>query len=160
MFKKSIVLLVVILAAPVIAICGETPEEINQQKHDRVMAKIKSIDATTLKSWIENKKDFLLLDVREPGEINAAKILAENSKDIPRGVIEFVFPRLVPNKEATVVIYCSHGKRSAAVTNIINEYGYKNIYNLKDGIFAWIKTGYQVDNFYGTFEMKNFESKF
>jgi hypothetical protein len=35
MFKKSIVLLVVILAAPVIAICGETPEEINQQKHDR-----------------------------------------------------------------------------------------------------------------------------
>ncbi len=160
MLKKSIILLVVILAAPVIAICGGTPEEINQQKHNRVMAQIRSIDVATLKSWIENKKDFILLDVREPDEINAAKIVAENSRDIPRGVVEFIFPRLVPDKETTVVIYCSHGKRSAAVTDIINEYGYKNIYNLKDGIFAWVKAGYQVANFYGTFEMKNFESKF
>lgn len=160
MFKKSIVLLVVILAIPALAKSGETPEEINQQNHARLMEKIKSIDATTLKSWIENKKDFILLDVREPDEINAVKIIAENNMEISRGVIEFTFPRLAPDKEATVVIYCSHGRRSAAVTDIISEYGYKNIYNLKDGIFAWIRAGYQVVNFYGTFEMKKFKSKF
>lgn len=160
MFKKSIVLLVVILAIPAFAKSGDTQKEINQQKHDRLMGKIKSIDATILKSWIENKKDFILLDVREPDEINAVKIIAENSMEISRGVIEFNFPRLVPDKEAMVVIYCSHGWRSAAVTDIISEYGYKNIYNLKDGIFAWIKAGYQVANFYGTFEMKKFKSKF
>lgn len=156
----SIVLLVVLLATPVFAKNDKTPNEMNQQNHAMVMAKIKSIDAATLKSWIESKKDFILLDVREPDEINAVKIIAENSMEIPRGVVEFKFPRWVSDKEATVVIYCSHGWRSAAVTDIINQYGYKNIYNLKDGIFAWIMAGYQVANFYGTFEMKNFESKF
>ena len=139
---------------------GETPEKINQQKHARLIEKIKSIDVATLKSWIENQKDFILLDVREPDEINAVKIIAENSMEIPRGVIEFNFPRLVSSKETTVVIYCSHGWRSAAVADVINQYGYKNIYNLKDGIYAWIKAGYRVDNFYGVFEMKKFESKY
>ena len=138
---------------------GENPEKINQQKYDRLIEKIISIEVTTLKSWIENKKDFILIDVREPDETNAVKITAENSMEIPRGVIEFYFPQLVPNKEATVVIYCSHGWRSAMVTDIIYQYGYKNIYNLKNGIYAWIEAGYRVDNFYGTFEMKEFESK-
>ena len=160
MLKRSLVILVVILAIPAFAKSGDTPEEIIQQKHSIIMEKIKSIDAATLKSWIENKKDFILLDVREPNEINAVKITAENRMEISRGVVDLKFPRLVPDKEATVVIVCSHGFRSAAVTDLISEYGYKNLYNLKDGVFAWINAGYRVANVYGTFEVKEFQSKF
>jgi rhodanese-related sulfurtransferase len=160
MLKKIIVLFVAfLLFLPALAISSESPDEINQKRFASIQGKIKLIDVTTLKSWIENKKKFVLLDVREPDEINAIKIPAENSIEIPRGVIEFLFHTMVPDLEATVVVYCSHGKRSAVVTDIINGYGYKNIYSLKDGIYAWIKAGYQVENFYGTFEMQNFKSK-
>jgi rhodanese-related sulfurtransferase len=160
MTKKIIILFVAFLLMPVLAASSESPDEINKQKFASVQAKIKSIDVTTLKSWIENKKKFILLDVREPDEINAVKIAAENSIEIPRGVVEFLFHTKVPDREATVVVYCSHGKRSAVVTDIINGYGYKNIYSLKDGIFAWIMAGYEVKNLYGTFKMNNFKSIF
>ena len=159
MLRKIIVLLLISLLIPVLALGGESPDEINQQKFASIQAKIKSIDVATLKSWIDSEKKFILLDVREPDEINAMKITAKNNITIPRGVVEFIFPFKVPDLEATVVVYCSHGKRSAVVTDIINGYGYKNIYSLKDGIYAWIKAGYQVENFYGAFEMINFKSR-
>ena len=160
MLKKIIVLLVAFLTIPVLAVSSESPDEINKQRFASIQAKIKSIDVATLKSWIEDKKKFVLLDVREPDEINAVKIPVTNSIEIPRGVVEFFFPSKVSDREATVVVYCSHGKRSAVVTDIINGYGYKNIYSLKDGLYAWIKAGYQVENFYGTFAMKKFQSRF
>jgi rhodanese-related sulfurtransferase len=144
---------------PVSALSGQSPEEINEQRFNEIKAKIKFIDVTTLKSWLENKKTFVLLDVREPDEINAVRIIAENTITIPRGVVDFLFHSMVPDKETTVVVYCSHGNRSAAVTEIIDGYGYKNIYNLQNGLFEWIKSGYPVANFYGTFVMKNFKSK-
>lgn len=160
MLKKIIVLFVAFLLFPALAVSSESPDEINQKRFASIQEKIKSIDVTTLKSWIGNKKNFILLDVREPDEINAVKIPAENRIEIPRGVVEFLFHTMVPDRETTVVVYCSHGKRSSVVTDIINGYGYKNIYSLKDGIYAWIKAGYQVENLYGTFEMQNFKSKF
>ncbi|MDQ7787180.1 MAG: rhodanese-like domain-containing protein [Thermodesulfovibrionales bacterium] len=159
MLRKIIVLFLIFFLMPALVLSSESPDEINKQKFASVQAKIKSIDVATLKSWIDSKKKFILLDVREPDEINAIKIAAENNIEIPRGVVEFYFPSKVPDLEATVVVYCSHGKRSAVVTDIINGYGYKNIYSLKDGIYAWIKAGYQVENFYGTFEMQNFKTK-
>ena len=158
MLKRSLVILVVIIAIPAFAKNGDTPEQIIRQKHVKLMEKIKSIEATTLKSWIENEKNFILLDVRETNELNTFKITTENRMEISRGVVDFRFHQMVPDKEALVVVACSHGWRSAAVTDLLSGYGYKNIYNLKDGIFAWINAGYRVANFYGTFEIKDFKS--
>ena len=162
MFKKCIVLvsLVIMFAAPAFAEKGNNAQEITLKNHEMVMAKIKSIDAATLKEWIDGNKDFILLDVRGNDEINAAQIEADQTIEIPRGVIEFKFPQMVPDKETVVVVFCSHGMRSAAVTNTISAYGYKNIYNLKDGLYSWIGSGYRVANFYGTFEMEKFQSKY
>jgi len=162
MFKKFFVLFVVLsfMPMPIFAESIESPDEINMQKFAKVKEKVKSIDVSTLNLWIKNDKKFILLDVREPAEINAVSIIAKNSMAIPRGVVDFSFHRIVPDKEATVVVYCSHGNRSAVVTDIINGYGYKNIYNLKDGIFEWISAGYPIENFYGSFEMKKFKPKF
>lgn len=124
-------------------------------------ASIQSIDNKTLNSWIEDgEKEFVLLDIREPGEVSAAKIVADESMDIPRGLVEFVFTKKITDHDMPVVVYCKKGGRGALAAATLKELGYKNVYNLEGGILKWITEGYPVSNFFGEFEVKNFESNF
>lgn len=124
-------------------------------------ADIQSIDNKTLHSWMEEgEKEFVLLDIREPGEVSAAKIVADELMEIPRGLVEFVFTKKITNHDTPVVVYCKKGSRGALTASTLKELGYKNVYNLEGGILKWISEGYPVSNFFGEFEVKNFESNF
>lgn len=49
----------------------------------------------------------------------------------------------IPNYKKTV-IYCLTGRRSAeAITLLAGKYGFENLYNLKEGIYAWAD---EIDN--------------
>lgn len=159
MLRKILVVLAISLfALPVFAKDSPTPENISNQMAAAARAKVKSIPAATLKAWIEKEKDFLLLDVRESNEVEAARIETRNHMEIPRGVVEFIFPQKVEKTDTPVVVYCLVGNRSAFVAEVLTRYGYKNVYNLDNGIMGWIKGGYPVANFFGSFEMKNLNS--
>ena len=43
----------------------------------------------------------------------------------------------VPDKNASIVVYCSIGVRSEQIAEKIKKLGYKNVYNLYGGIFEW-----------------------
>jgi len=159
MFRKIIVVLAISLfAVPAFAADSPTPEDINNRMFAQARANVKSVSAVTLKSWIEKEKDFLLLDVREPNEVEAARIEAKDHVEIPRGVVEFIFPQRNEKADTTVVVYCLLGSRSAVVADVLTKYGYTNVYNLDGGIMSWIKAGYPVANFIGNFRMKDLES--
>jgi hypothetical protein len=53
-----------------------------------VKSEITEISADTLKSMIDNGEEFLLIDVRQPAEYEAANI--PGSFSIPRGELEFL----------------------------------------------------------------------
>ncbi len=115
----------------------------------------------TLKNWITDEgTEFLLLDVREPGEISAGKIEADDYLAIPRGLIEMQFIRKVKDLNKPVVIYCLKGSRGALATQALGELGYKNVYNLQGGLLSWIAEGHPVSNFSGEFQLDNFDSNF
>lgn len=122
---------------------------------------IETIDNKTLNSWIEDdEKEFVLLDIREPGEVSAAKIEADESMDIPRGLVEFVFTKKLTDHDKPVVVYCKKGGRGVLAAATLKELGYKNVYNLDGGILKWITEGYPVSNAFGEFEVKNFDSNY
>lgn len=127
-------------------------------QHQKLMSKINSIDVETLNSWNIKGQDFILLDVREPAEINAVDLKVDDKVNIPRGTVEFEFASAYPDKNRTIVVMCSHGIRSAIVTDILNSFGYQKVYNLKDGIFSWVNAGYRVSNYYGSFKIDAFTS--
>jgi rhodanese-related sulfurtransferase len=54
------------------------------------------------------------------------------------------------SKEATVVVYCSIGKRSEEVAAELKKMGYSDVKNLFGGIFDWTNRGYTVVNTQGT----------
>lgn len=138
-----------------------TPGQILKNRIAAANANIQTIDSAALKKWIDDgEKEFLLLDVREPKEISAGKIEADESMEIPRGLVEMQFIRKVKDLDKPVVVYCLKGSRGALAAEALKSMGYTNIYNLKGGMLAWIAAGHPVSNFLGEFELGNFDSNF
>ena len=163
MVQKIVFALLVSLASATMSIGADsaTPGQRLQERIKAANAKIKTIDNQTLRIWIESsEQEFVLLDVREPGEVSAGQIEADDTMSIPRGLVEMQFTKKVTDLETPVVIYCLQGSRGALAAEALTDLGYTNIYNLQGGLLAWIEGGHQVSNFFGEFEMKNFESNF
>jgi len=93
--------------------------------------RIKEIDVTELKKRIENNFSFTLLDVREPYEVEFAKI--EPHVHIPMGTLPVRQEEM--DKGTPIVVMCHTGVRSAQVCQYLEPLGY-NVTNLKGGIDA------------------------
>lgn len=96
---------------------------------------MKEITVLELKSMIDSKKDFELIDVREEHEAEEVNI---GAKLIPMG--EAIDRAAEFPKDKMVVVHCRSGKRSATVIQALeSQFGYTNLYNLKGGILAWVE---------------------
>ncbi|MHB8259913.1 MAG: rhodanese-like domain-containing protein [Bacteroidia bacterium] len=95
---------------------------------------MQEITVRELKSMMDKKEDFQLLDVREQHEYDICQIGGEL---IPMGEVATNIAKIPKDKR--VVVHCKSGKRSAAVIQMLEQqHGYKNLYNLKGGIIAWV----------------------
>jgi rhodanese-related sulfurtransferase len=91
------------------------------------------ITVTELKRRHDAGDDFVLLDVREPDEIETASIPWATL--IPMGDIPERFGELPHDK--AIVVMCHGGGRSGRVTQFLGANGYDNVENLAGGIEAW-----------------------
>lgn len=99
---------------------------------------MKIIDATSLQHMLDEQqseqgKTIFLLDVREENEyllchINGATLIPLGQ--IPQRLDE------IP-KDAEIVAYCHHGRRSEMALRFLQANGYDNMVNLQGGIDAW-----------------------
>jgi rhodanese-related sulfurtransferase len=90
---------------------------------------------------MDKEKNFLLLDVRSPGEYaDTSQYTALNIGRLKGAIninIDAVPGRLnelEPYKEKPVFIYCSHSQRSRRVSKLLSENGFKKIYNINGGM--------------------------
>jgi len=97
---------------------------------------MKEVTVQELKSMMDNKEDFQLIDVREKNEYEFVNIDAEL---IPVG--EFLESADKVSTDKKVIIHCRSGARSGQAILAIQAAhgGYENLYNLKGGILAWAK---------------------
>ena len=52
--------------------------------------------------------------------------------------------KIVPNKDTSIVVYCSIGVRSEDIGEVLLENGYSDVRNLYGGIFQWKNQGFEV----------------
>src|SRR5512134_552860 len=83
-------------------------------------------------------RDFLLLDVREPAEIEKAAL--EDSLRIPLAELPARLGELEAWRERPVVVHCHRGGRSARAARLLLERGFRDVANLSGGIEAWSLT--------------------
>ena len=96
---------------------------------------MKSITVQELKQLMDSNEEFQLIDVRETyeNEICSLNGLLIPMNEIPGRVEELV-------KEKKVIVHCRSGKRSANVSDFLEQnYQLTNLYNLEGGILSWIE---------------------
>ncbi len=86
---------------------------------------------------------FVLIDVREESEFNAARI--PGAKHIGKGVIERDIEEMIPDFATPMVLYCGGGYRSALAAFNLQLMGYSNVISMDGGFRGWKESGLEVD---------------
>ena len=93
------------------------------------------ITATDLSSRLSRDPSLLLLDVREPHELQISAL--PGVLNIPLGTLAARLPELDSARE--MVVFCKAGTRSARALELLASAGFKKVQNLKGGINAWAR---------------------
>ncbi|MBP6552760.1 MAG: sulfurtransferase [Vitreoscilla sp.] len=94
---------------------------------------VQTLSVTEFKTWRDDNKDCVLLDVREDGEVAYANI--DGHTHIAMNLIPLRHNELPDDKP--IVVYCHHGMRSMQVALFLEHAGFSDVYNLSGGIEAW-----------------------
>jgi rhodanese-related sulfurtransferase len=90
--------------------------------------------------------DFVLLDVREPYELNWARLEDDRVLHVPLSYVAqrglAALPDGLRQHPGPLVVLCHLGFRSAQVTAWLRQMGWTNVYNLAGGIDAYAR---QID---------------
>jgi rhodanese-related sulfurtransferase len=110
------------------------------------------ITVTELSEKLKSEDPFILLDVREPQELEYAK-LTDNRLDVtPMSRLAREGTNALSDdaksQDATIYVMCHHGSRSAQVTAWLAQQGWKNVFNVRGGIDEYARTIDQSIGFY------------
>ena len=101
---------------------------------------VNGIDVKQLQQKQADGEAFILLDVREPMELQVAS-LGDAAISAPLSQLAQVGPEALPeaarDKSAEIIVMCHHGGRSAQVVSWLTQQGWTNVTNLDGGIHAW-----------------------
>ena len=114
-------------------------------------SRIREITAEELHQEMENNREHVIVDVREPGEFQNWRI--SGAMLIPRGVLEPAVDLDNPQRNQAlsnargqkVVLYCSTGGRSALAADVLQKMGFTDIESLAGGITNWRNSGYPIE---------------
>ena len=102
--------------------------------------RVKEIDIEAFKKL---SGDYRLIDVREDHEFAAGH--ARGALHLSKGIIERDIESNVPDKTATLVLYCGGGYRSALAADALQKMGYENVISLDGGWRAWTGASMPVE---------------
>ena len=121
----------------------------SQKLVEEALKSIETLNSSEVKKLVENN-EITLIDVRDIREIWKEGTI-ENSKHIPRGMLEFwLDPEssyFKSNKISNIkkmVLYCALGWRSALATKSLVEMGFNNVAHVDGGFDALKKIGLKV----------------
>ena len=91
----------------------------------------------------EAGEPFTLVDVREGHEWAASRI--PGAVHVGKGVIERDAEAQFPDPDATLVLYCGGGYRSALAADALGRMGYTAVESMDGGIRGWREAGLAED---------------
>ncbi len=136
--KKILPFLIIILFSTAV---------LGQKSIDKLLKKyntrsVSYISVTELR-MLQTHNKALILDSREEKEYKVSHLSAAENVGYDRFDIE-EFKKTHPNKDTTIVVYCSVGIRSEDIGEKLQQAGYTNVKNLYGGIFLWKEKNFPV----------------
>lgn len=90
-----------------------------------------------------NRKDALVIDVRDTGEYEAGHITG--ARHVPEKQLTERLKELEKFKSRPLIVACRSGARSAAAVQLLRRSGFNEAVNLRGGISAWEQAGMPLE---------------
>jgi rhodanese-related sulfurtransferase len=103
---------------------------------------VKECTVADVKSRLERKESFQLIDVREDREWEAGHL--PGAIHLGKGIIERDIEKTIPDPSAPLVLYCGGGFRSALAAKNLIEMGYTNVISMDGGFSGWKTAGLPI----------------
>lgn len=111
---------------------------------DEVRKRVNECTVADAKSRLDRGEPLYFIDVREDHEF--AKDHARGARHLGKGVLERDIETVVPDKRASIILYCGGGYRSALAADALRQMGYTNVVSMDGGIKAWRDAGYPLES--------------
>lgn len=137
---KHVIKPIVLISALFLFSCSEAQEETSNNLQTEVKSQqqatpvVKNIDIKEFKQLAE-KTSGSIVDVRTPGEFNSGNIAGAKNINIAGNFSEEI-QKL--DKDKPVFVYCAVGGRSSKAAQMMNEMGFKEVYNVMGGYNAYV----------------------
>ena len=106
-------------------------------------SRVEQIDIEGYKRMIESGQPHVLVDTREESEWAAGHVAG--AVHMSKGTIERDIETKAPDKDATLVLYCGGGYRSALVADNLQKMGYTRALSLDGGWRALKESGLALE---------------
>ena len=122
---------------------GQGEAEFQGMLDDLLSGSVPMIDSKTLAKRLDESPEMLLLDAREREEYEVSHLkdaLWVGHKKFDPATVKDL------DRAKPVVIYCSVGYRSEKIGEKLKELGFKEVRNLRGGIFDWANLGLPIED--------------
>lgn len=100
-----------------------------------------NLSSPDAKALIASKSNLFLLDVRTPEEYRQVHL--KGARLIPLNELEKRVKEVPRNKP--ILVYCAVGARSLQAARYLSALGYRQVYQISDGIVGWYTKGFPVE---------------
>ena len=104
--------------------------------------RVKEADFRDIKKRLDAGEKMILVDTREDNEW--AKGHIPGAVHLGKGVIERDVETTIPDKNATLVLYCGGGFRSALAGDNLQKMGYRNVISMDGGWRGWTEANFPI----------------
>jgi rhodanese-related sulfurtransferase len=110
---------------------------------EEAKSRVRQTDVATVLDRTVTGERFHLLDVREDSEWDRGHL--PGAVHIGKGVIERDIEKIIPNRDAEIVLYCGGGYRSVLAADALQRMGYRNVISMAGGYSGWLEAGGSVE---------------
>ena len=115
-----------------------------QQLLDEAAAVVPFISLDELQARLRSSNSLIVLDLREPSAFAAGHI--PGARNLPRGQLELMVNKVLPDPTQPIVTVCEFGKISTLAAATLRELGFQRASALDGGMNAWRERGWPIDD--------------
>jgi rhodanese-related sulfurtransferase len=105
--------------------------------------RIRETNVPEIKQRMDRGETFYLVDTREESEWARGHL--PKAIHLSKGIIERDIEQKIPDKSASIVLYCGGGFRSALAADNLQKMGYTNVESMDGGYRGWTEAGLPIE---------------
>lgn len=110
------------------------------------MTEVTAISRDELRTKLDQSNDMVVVEALGPAYFEEAHL--PGALNLPHDRVDELAPRLLPDKDAQVVVYCSNlaCQNSVTASRRLVQLGYRNVFEYEGGKQDWIEAALPVEN--------------